>query len=167
VKRIRISIAGVMGLVALLALDFALIPALRNVPTAGIRIGLFGELPMVHILAVDLAIVVSGLARRGETSLSGVAFLLFGGTATLLLVAILILAPDLFSMYISNTAGLVVLPGQPGPAIYLIGMGGPIKPIEALLAWGAVTPPLLIPALVAGWMTRGSRLKLSKRPKVP
>ena len=90
-------------------------------------------------------------------------FLLFGGTATLLIVTIAALAPRLLMAYISKTAGLWIRPGQNFPAVCLFGAGG-IDWIEALLVCGAVTPPLLVPALLAAWVTRDYRLKLSKAP---
>jgi Kef-type K+ transport system membrane component KefB len=77
-----------MVLVAVPAIDLAVLGALRRVPNQTTQTGIFGVLPMADILVVFLAIVVNSLARRGEVALSGVVFLLFGGTAVLLLVAI-------------------------------------------------------------------------------
>ena len=114
---------------------------------------------MAHILAVDLAIAVSSLVRRGEVALSHVTFLLFGATAILILLAVAILAPQFFYMYISNTAGLWVPSGRQISPVLLFGMAG-IRLIEALLACAALLPPLLIPALLAARATRGYRLKL-------
>ncbi len=160
-KRISIWIAGSMALVAFLAIDFAVIPAFQNVETLPPRVGLYGVLPMAYVLAVCLAIVVSRLVHRGEVALSTVAFLLFGGTATLALVAFSNLAPQLFFMYISNTAGLWVRPGQQIADVFLFGTGGN-RVIQALVIGAAVTPPLLIPALLAGCVTRSYRVKLLK-----
>jgi hypothetical protein len=153
-----------MVLVAVLAIDFAVLPTFQHVPSMTARIGLFGALPMAHVLAVYLAIVVSSLVRRGEVALSRVTFLMSGGTAILLFVATLNLAPQLFFEYISNTAGLWVRSGENVPAVFFLGMGG-IRLIEALLVCGVVTPLLLVPALLTGWATRGYRLKLVKGPE--
>lgn len=158
-KRIRISIAGLMALVALVAIDFAMIPAFSQVAMLATRIALFGVLPMAHLLVIDLAIVVSSLERRGEVALSRVTFQLFGGTAIVLVLTMADLAPRLFMMYISNTVGFWVTPGRQIGDIYRFAMGG-ISWTQAFLAWGAVTPPLLVPAVLAGWVTRGYRLKL-------
>ncbi len=138
-KRISIWIAGSMALVAFLAIDFAVIPAFQNVETLPPRVGLYGVLPMAYVLTACLVVVVSRLVYRSEVPLSTVAFLLFGGTATLALVAFSNLAPQLFFMYISNTAGLWVRPGQQVADVFLFGTGGN-RLIQALVIGAAVTP---------------------------
>ena len=87
-KRALITAYRLMAFVAVLAIDFAVLVGLRGMPDAAVQIGILGAIPMADILAVCLAIVVSGLVRRGEVSLSRVMFLFVGGTAILLLVAI-------------------------------------------------------------------------------
>ena len=164
-KRIRISIAGLMVVVAVLAIDFSLIPGIRHVPILATRIGFLGALPMAHVLALYLAIVISNIERRGEVALSRVMFLLFGGTALLLLVAIAELAPLLFMTYISTTAGLFwTLGGKAIVAGSFLGLSGNGL-LDILLNCVAVTLPLLVPALIAGWMTRGARLRVVKGPE--
>jgi hypothetical protein len=149
-RRIRISVAGVMALVAVVALDFAVIPALRQAPTDAIRLGVFGALPMANVLAVYLAIVVSGLARRGEVSLSRLAFLFVGGTATLVVLSIAILAPYVFFRYIHFVTD---------------GLGFNMSLLRALLAWATLILTILVPALLAGWLTRGYDLRVLKGPE--
>jgi hypothetical protein len=144
-----------MALIALIAIDFAVIPALRHVFTASTRIGLFGALAMAHVLGFYLAGVVSSLVRRREVALSPVIFLLFGGTGMVLLVVIADLAPYFFWSYINNTAGL--LPER--DTIAGFGLGG-FHLIRALLICVVVIVPLLIPGLLAGRATRGYRLRL-------
>ncbi len=145
-----------MVLVAVIAIDFVVIRSFRNVASAAARDGLFSALPMAHVLAAYLVIVVSDLVRRGEVALSRVAFLLSGGTAMLVLVAIVMLAPALFFKYIDIAANRWLPSGQnvSTPGRLAIGI------IRALLVWGALTAPLLVPALFAGWATRGYRLKV-------
>jgi hypothetical protein len=65
---------GLMALVALLAIDFAAIPAFRNPPYLSIRIGFFGALPMANVLAVYLAHVwgtqvLLAIAARGNSAI--------------------------------------------------------------------------------------------------
>jgi hypothetical protein len=144
---------------ALLAVDLAVNRTVGNVTTVAARIGVFGALPMAHVLGLGLVIVFAGLARRGEVALSGLAFVLTGGASILLLVMIADLAPVLFMSYIGDTAGLWVRPGQNVPAVSFFGLGR-IKLIEGLVVCAAVTPLILVPALVAAWMTRGYRLRV-------
>ena len=74
--------------------------------------------------------------------------------AALLLVHIAILAPQL--LYQS-----VDLIGSALPALLGFGLGR-VNLIQALLVSVILTPLLLFPALLAGWATRGYRLKLMK-----
>jgi hypothetical protein len=166
-KRARLSIRGVMALVAvtavLFAVDLAVSRSLDRVSTVAARIGFFGALPMAHILAVYLVLVVSGVQRDGEVALARGVFLLVGGTAIVVLIAVVDVAPSLFITYISDTAGIWVRPGQNFPSVMRFGLGG-FDSIDALIVCVVVTPLLLIPALLAGWLTRGYRLELMKRP---
>jgi hypothetical protein len=176
-RRIRISIVGLMVVVAGLAVDLAMLRAISSVETFPTRIALLGALPMANALAVCLVIVASGLANRGEVALSGVTFLFVGGTAILLLVSIANLAPLAFYEYIDLTASPLqdlwqrlwltqaqrdlIARGTMLPPLHAVGTRV-VNPIQALLASAVVTPPLLVPALLAGWATRGHRLKLVK-----
>jgi hypothetical protein len=45
--------------------------------------------------------------------------------------------------------------------IHLLGMVA-TGPVALLVVYGAVAVPLLVPALLGCWMTRGYRLRLSK-----
>ena len=143
-----------MTLVAVVAADYLVLQTIPSVSVLATRIGLFGALPMASIVAVCLALVLSSLLNRGEIRLSGGTFLLVGGLATLLLVHIAILAPQL--LYQS-----VDLIGSGAPALLGFGLGR-VNLIQALLVSVILTPLLLFPALLAGWATRGYRLKLMK-----
>jgi hypothetical protein len=176
-RPIRISIIGSMVLVAGLAVDLAVLRAIASVSMLPTRIALLGALPMANALAVYLVVVVSGLANRGEVALSGVAFLFVGGTAILLLVSIANLAPLAFYEYIDLTASPLqdlwqrlwltqaqrdlIARGTMMPPLHTVGTRF-VNPIQGLLACAVVTPPLLVPALLAGWATRGHRLRLVK-----
>jgi hypothetical protein len=176
-RRIRISIIGLMVLVAGLAVDLAVLRAISSVTMLPTRIALLGALPMANALPAYLVVVVSGLANRGEVALSGAAFLFVGGTAILLLVSIANLAPLSFYDYIDLTASplqdlwqrlwlteaqrALIARGTMLPPLHAVGTHV-VNPIQVLLACAVVTPPLLVPALLAGWATRGHRLKLVK-----
>jgi Kef-type K+ transport system membrane component KefB len=144
-----------MAFVGLLAIDFATLVALPPARDEAIRIGILGAIPMADVLAICLVIVVSNLVRRGEVSLSRVMFLFFGGTAVLLLVGIANLAPKLLFAYLNNTAGYGMRSSPNDIRAFIFGIGSLTL---------ALTSPLLFPALFAGWMTRGYRLKLLKGP---
>jgi hypothetical protein len=163
VYRVQIAILGLIVFVAmlqvLLTLDLVVNRTLANVMTVAARIAIFGALPMAHVLVLSLVIMFARLARPGELALSGLAFVLTGGTVTLLLVAFADLAPVLFMSYIGDTAGLWVRPGQNVPAVMFFGLRR-IELIEGLVVCAAVTPLILVPALLAAWMTRGHRLRV-------
>ena len=173
-RQIRFAIALVMVLIAALAVDLAVlksIPAAMNLST---RIGLFGVLPMMNLLAVLLVFVVSSLMDRGEVSFARLAFLFVGGLSSLVVIYLAILEPLLFFDYVELTAGTVqnlllspeqrngVAQGHLSPPLYNFGEGG-ANPLQALLACASVTPLILVPALLAGWMARGYRMKLLDR----
>jgi hypothetical protein len=140
--RFRITISCLMIVGAVIALDFAVLQLLRP---AGER-ALFGAMPMADVLAVLLAITIRRLQSRGEAPLSHVMFVLTGGMALIFLVYLVHLRPDLVYGYMRNTAGLY---------------GGGSRLVDVLLFWLAISVPILVPALFAGWATRGYRLKLT------
>jgi hypothetical protein len=170
-----ISIAALMTLVAVLALDFAVMRAIPAATKLSTRIGLFGVLPMANALAVFLVIVVLNLITRREIAFSRLAFLFVGGIAVLLVVYIAMLAPVSFLEYIDLTAGplqdLIVTQEQQTqiaqglslPPLHAFGMER-VNFVQALLACTAVTPLILVPALLAGVATRGYHLKLLSQP---
>lgn len=157
----RASIAGTMLMVALIAANLAVVPTLKNVPFEGTRLALVVALPMANLVAVCLAIGASRLVRRGEVALPLIMFALVGGAAILLLLIVATVAPGSFYDYISLTAGLYQGPRQNAMEIHLLGMVV-TGPVAMLVVYGAVAVPLLVPALLGCWMTRGYRLRLSK-----
>ena len=161
VRGFRITVGGLMGLVALFAVDFAVVPGITRVPHGPTRIGLFGALPMVHGLLIYLVVLGARLRRQGEIGLSSSAFLLVGGIAVVVLVVVASVAPGLLNIYVDCTAGLWIRPGQNIADIYRFGMGR-IDPLLAGLVCVTVTPLLVVPALLAGRAGRGYRLKLLK-----
>jgi hypothetical protein len=168
------SIIGLMVLIGALAIDIAVFRSVGRVLTLSTRVGLIGVLPMATLLAVYAVVVVSGLVHRGEIPLSRIAFLLVGGMAILMVVYASILAPDLFFDYIDITAvplqnltltqaqQSAIAQGQMLAPIYNLGLGTMNVSLITILC-AAVSPLLLVPALFAGWLARGHRLKLCKR----
>jgi len=150
-----------MGLVALFAVDFVVVPGITRVGIPLTRIGLFGALPMVHGLAFYLVLLGARLRRQGEIGLPSGVFLLVGGALVLVLGVIASVALQAIYLYVDNTAGLWIRPGQTVGNIYLFGTNG-IDPLLALLVFATITPLLVIPALLAGRAARGYRLRLEK-----
>jgi hypothetical protein len=142
-KRLRITISCLMMIVAVIALDFAVLQLMGQ--PAGDRV-FFGAMPMADVLAVLLAITVGRLQRRGEASLSHVMFLLVGGMALISLGYLVHLRPDLAYEYLRVTVGR---------------WGVENRLVDVLLLWLAVSVPILVPALFVGLITRGYRLKLT------
>ena len=89
-----------MGLVALLAVDFVVVPGIMRIPNAQTRIGLFGALPMVHGLAFYLVLLRARLRHQGEIGLPSGVFLLVGGVGVLVLGLIARIAPQIIYLYI-------------------------------------------------------------------
>ena len=131
-----------MMIVAVIAVDLAVLLLTRPADDRELRLAM----PMADVLAVLLATTVGRLRRRGEAPLSHVMFLLAGGMALIFFVYLFHLRPDLVYEYVLNTAGRR-------------GGGNPL--VNVLLDWLAVSVPILVPALFAGWATRGYRLKLT------
>jgi hypothetical protein len=161
VNELKFTTGGLMGLVALFALDFAVVPGITSVPNPLTRIGLFGALPMVHGLAFYLVLLAGRLRSQREIGLPSAVFLLVGGVGVLVLVLIATGAPQVLNLYVENTAGLWTRPGQTRSDIYLFGMDR-IDPLLALLVCVTITPLLVFPALLAGRAARGYRMKLEK-----
>jgi hypothetical protein len=141
-RRLRITVSCLMMIIAVIALDLAVLLLLRG---TGNR-ALFGAMPMADVLAVLLATTVGRLRRRGEAPLSHLKFLLAGGMALIFFVYLFHLRPDLYYEYVLNTAGRW-------------GGGNPL--VKVLLVWLAVSVPILVPALFVAWATRGYRLMLT------
>ncbi len=158
---LKFTTGGLMGLVALFAVDFVVVPGMTRVPNPLTRIGLFGALPMVHGLAFYLVLLGARLRRQGEIGLPSGVFLLVGGVGVLVLGLIASVAPQVLYLYVDNMAGLWIRPGQTVGDIYLFGTNG-IDPLLALLVFATITPLLVIPALLAGRAARGYRLRLEK-----
>lgn len=159
---IRVSVAGTMLIVAFLAVDYAVLSALKEVPTLVVRVAFLGALPMANVAAACFALAVSRLARRGEVGLPLVAFALVGGAAILALLAVVNLAPQFFYDYLDLIVGFSGRPRQSVVELHRFG-GAWAGWLAILLVYVAVTPPLLVPALLGGWMTRGHRLRLVMR----
>jgi hypothetical protein len=161
VNELKFTTGGLMWLVALVALDFVVMPGITRIPNPLTRIGLFGALPMVHGLAVYLVLLWPRLRRQGEIGLPSGVFLLVGGVGVLVLALIAGVAPQVLILYVDNTAGLWTRPGQTVANIYLFGIDG-FDPLLSLLVFATITPLLVIPALLAGRAARGYRLRLEK-----
>jgi hypothetical protein len=161
VKRVRITVGGLMMFVALVAFDLAFLPFTRGVMFGPVRGVIVGALPMANVLAIILATTVGSLRRRGEVALSRVMFLLFGGLALVLALYLGHLTPVLVFKYLDNTAGLWDRRRVAGN----ISVGFAV--VRSVLHLAAVTAPILIPALIAAWATRGKRLRLEKRTDLP
>src|SRR5262245_61513805 len=158
---LQVTTGGLMGLVALFAVDFVVVPGITRVANPLTRIGLFGALPMVHGLAFYLVLLWARLRRQGEIGLPSGVFLLVGGVGVFVLGLIAGDAPQVLNLYVDNTAGLWTRPGQTVSDIYRFGIDG-IDPLLALLVFATITPLLVIPALLASRAARGYRLRLEK-----
>ena len=156
---LKLTTGGLMGLVALFAVDFAVVPGITRVSNPLTRIGLFGALPMVHVLAFYLVLLGARLRRQGEIGLSNGVFLLVGGVGLLVFGLIASAAPQLLYLYVDDIAGLWTRPVVAD--FYLFGVNG-IDPPLALLVFATTTLLLVLPTLPAGRAARGYCLRLEK-----
>ncbi len=140
---LRIAASWLMIIVAVLAVDFAVLLLLRG---PGDKAVVRTLLPTIDVLAVLLATTAGRLRRRGEVSLSRVMFVLTGGIALIFFVYLVPLRPDLIYELVPNIAGR---------------WGGERPLVRLLLNWLVFSVPILGPALFVGWATRGYRLKLT------
>ena len=74
---------------------------------------------MVHVLAFYLVLLGTRLRRQGEIGLPSGVFLLVGGVGVLVLGLIASAAPQVLYLYVDNTAGLLIRPGQIGRRIFI------------------------------------------------
>ena len=140
--RLRITVSCLMIIVAVIAVDFAVLVAMR---LAGNR-SLAGAMPVADVLAVLLATTVGRLRSRGEAPLSHVMFLLAGGMELIFFVYLVHLRPELLYEYVLNT----------------------VWRRQADIPWSTFSwvgsrsvCSILVPALFVGWAARGYRLKLT------
>ena len=145
-RLIRISVLCLIILIVLGALDLAVLRAINAAVTLSARVGLIGSLPMANFLAISVILLAESLIHRGEVKLSRLAFLFVGAAALVVLVYILVLAPELFYEYLEFVS-------SPSKGTVL----------GRLTAIALVTPLMLVPALLAGWLARGYRVKLLPR----
>jgi hypothetical protein len=165
-KRVRITVAGLMTIVAVIAVDLTILSLRRGAPTVPLPGVIFGAILMTNVLAAYLATTIGCLRRRGEVRLSRVMFLLFGGMALVMVIYVVHLAPLLVVNYLNNTAGLWERQQGPGNAVAVFGVVGS-RLVEVVLLLAAVTMPILVPALAAAWAARGYRLSLVKGTDAP
>ena len=116
---LKFTAGGLIGLVALFAVDFVVVPGIPGVANPLTRIGLFGALPMVHGLAFYLVLLGARLRRQGEIGLPNGVFLLVGGVGVLVLGLIASVAPQVLYFYVDNTVGLWTRPGQTRSRIFI------------------------------------------------
>ncbi|WP_165250315.1 hypothetical protein [Paludisphaera soli] len=164
IRNVHFTVAGFMLIVALLAVDFGVLAALRTEPSLSVRIAYFGALPTANLAAACLALAIARLVHRGEVSLALVTLGLVGGAAILLLLGVASLAPSMLHEYLDLTVGFYRGPRQYEIELHRFGLVGTGWP-ALLIVYAAMTPPLLLPALVGAWMTRGYRLRLVTPPQ--
>jgi hypothetical protein len=157
-RRPRFSIAGLMAIVVLAALDCAAFRALTG-PRNGLAGNLFayGVLPMANILAFGLPPLPGWRPGRGELHPFWGGFEVFGWAALLLSSAGAILTPGLMASYTETVLGPL------GPAFDRMGYD-PQSPAwllaEALVLGSVLLLPLLLVALLGGWLSSRFRVKV-------
>ena len=176
--RFRVPVAVLMTIVAVVAVDFAALPAFRRVAELCTRVSLLSVLVLGNIMAVRLALAITKLVHDRELELSRVTFLLFGGILSLFILFVAILAPDVFFSYLELTAipladlflssvqRLAVARGQTLSPVTRFGMGS-ANPLGAIGILLSIVVPAFVLAVLAGRSTRGYRLRLVRDDEPP
>ncbi|MFO0892118.1 MAG: hypothetical protein U0790_23645, partial [Isosphaeraceae bacterium] len=95
-RRVQLSVIGLMAVVGLAALDLSVFRALPSVQTLSERLCVIALLPVVNLLAVCLAMAIGSLVQRGEVRLSLLVFLLVGGAMSFGVLAVTVLSQGTF-----------------------------------------------------------------------
>jgi hypothetical protein len=179
-RRWRCSIGFLAAVLAVLALDLAVIKSLARgtdsnpiqwlylvpigVGRAVTFLGLaLGVLPMASVLVLATTSQVLTIRRGGTISAFGFGFLAFGWLSVFLYMAIAALSPPAIDHYIQWCGGLV------GPAVIRIIGDNPPEWLLGTLEISLVVIDLLLPeflvALAGGWLVgrSGGRLGIERR----
>jgi hypothetical protein len=175
VKRFRVSIAGLMAVVALVAVDSAavrtLIAADYQVPMSATSsmdlLGFaLGVLPMASLLILVAMARLPRCIRRGEPATFLVGFEVFGWAVIFLFICLSALSPPAVGRLLDAAAlpiGRVLLPYIAHAPEWV-----PMA-IEVVLVVSILGLPELLVALFGGWLTRrlGLTVSIERRRALP
>ena len=158
-KRPRISIAGLMAAVALVAIDIAVVQSIYPEPKSELQFFYaFGVLPMATVLILLGAFSAPNLVRGGSVSPFVFGFEAVGWVVVFIFISAYTIAPNAFSEYGFAMLASIASPfnayleESPNWAQVSVGIG---------IATAVLTLPQLLLALLGGWLAR--RLKLTVR----
>lgn len=138
-KRLRFTIAGLMILVLIAALDFGVIRALLAVPSQTGDLIVCGTLPMANILVFGLIHLRKSQSEPGPQRSGLIGFLVWGVSAWLIFFASsVVFGPAIHDLVTRLLQATQMRPG----------------PIMGLTAAALLVTPQLVPALIGGWLGR-------------
>ena len=153
----RFSIAGIMALTALIALDCLATRVAWGVDDIRVAMLYFGELPWLNILLIGL-LVLRGRRRRGQPAAFLVGFEAVGWAVLLLSVILTFAFPPVCDAVIGGLSRrLAPLMIARPPVGYVAGIAAAM----AILAL-----PQLIAAIVGGLLHRRYRVRIERREPV-
>jgi hypothetical protein len=145
--KFRVSIAGIMAAGVLIALDCMVIRTLGDYRQPMGNVLILCCLPMTNVLAAVLLRIRAGL-RRGTTRPFPIGFAA-AGVAALAIYSVLVVAfPQTMAHAVDDPLGHLDPLAKRGTA-------GIATVVVLALAWSQA--PLLVPALLGGWLYRRSR----------
>ena len=153
----RFSIAGIMALTALIALDCLATRAVWNVSDIRFIMLYFAALPWLNVLLIGLT-VLRGRRRRGEPAAFFVGFEAVGWAVLMLFVILIFAFPSVWEAVIEGLNEFL------GPLMNVMPPVGFVAGIAVGMA--ILSLPQLIAAVAAGLLHRRYRVRIERREPV-
>jgi hypothetical protein len=147
----RFSIASIMTIIVIVALDLAAIRALDGTSTVIGGLIVFGSMPMASILVLGLPSLVRALVGRGQIRPFLIGFEAVGWTVLLIYTGSAILFPDSVAEHLSKAIQLLPIDFN---TPFWQGWQGIIG--EMLI----VMIPQLVIALIGGWLNQRFKIRI-------
>jgi hypothetical protein len=152
--KFRVSIAGIMVAVALIAVDCGAIRALQGLPHPVGNLLILCFVPMANVLLAVLLRLRSAL-QRGTARPFAMGFAAAGLPALALYAALVLTVPGRVGHALTDPLA-PLLPRSDHDTVRLVTI------IVVGLAWSQT--PVLLPALLGGWLCRRSRKRSARGP---
>jgi hypothetical protein len=155
-KLLRFSIAWIMAMIAIVAIDFAVIRCLDGTDSLIVKVILIGSIPMASILVLGLPSLIRRITSRGKHRPFLVGFEAVGWTILLLYTGGAILFPESVATAIDSAGELLIGPtgheDHPAWRSTVLFLG-----VMMLLL------PQLVAALIGGWLNQTSEIRITIR----
>jgi hypothetical protein len=147
----RFSIASIMAIVVIAAIDFAAIRALDGTSAEWAGLIAFGSLPMASILVIGIPSLVKGFWGRGKFHPFLIGFEVVGWTVLLAYTGASMLFPSFINETLSKGMGALGIAESPDP-VWQVWM------ILAVVLF--LLLPQLVAALIGGWLNQRFQIRI-------